>query len=312
MKGADKLDGCSAHPFAQQALPSLRFVLLPNSAYIVFAVLTAIFFIFGIYSTVSLDTLKQYSVRYDDVCTEVGTTCSVELEIEEDMKGELVFYYELTKFHQNQRRYAVSRSVEQLKGEYVASEDLDTCSPLEKYLPCGLAAKTFFNDKFTFSDPRLADNFSEKGIAWKSDVDYMFAPLHADYTEGVSTVDEVAYPGGQTNEHFIVWMRIAALPTVVKTYMKCTDCEIAAGKYEINIKNDYPMTGFKGQKWIGIYENSVFGPKNSFFSIASFVIATVMLLCIVVTVMIRVLRPRAIGDSRLIRERIADHREHGR
>lgn len=97
----------------------------------------------------------------------------MEFEIDDDMDGPVFFYYELVNFFQNHRKYVDSFSYEQLKGDDLDEEELTTCDPvvtmddLEKkpeHLfgglslddddvanPCGLIAKTVFNDTFVLA-----------------------------------------------------------------------------------------------------------------------------------------------------------------
>ena len=64
-------------------------------------------------------------------------------------------------------------------------QDADACEPLNnlgdiKLNPCGLIANTLFNDVFTLTSGVSSDTgqqlvMQETGIAWASDVEYMFA-----------------------------------------------------------------------------------------------------------------------------------------
>ena len=53
------------------------------------------------------------TARYDDKCTP-DTVCTINVPIEKDMDGPVYFYYKLSNFYQNHRRYVKSRSDEQL------------------------------------------------------------------------------------------------------------------------------------------------------------------------------------------------------
>ena len=89
--------------------------------------------------------------------------------LEEDLKAPVYFYYQLENFYQNHRRYVKSRSFEQLRGE--KNPNIDDCDPVKKNSdipavksisgqvldpnadanPCGLVAKSFFNDTYTLT-----------------------------------------------------------------------------------------------------------------------------------------------------------------
>jgi hypothetical protein len=130
--------------------------------------------------------------------------CKVEFQIiEEDITGPIYVYYQLDNFYQNHRRYVKSRDNEQLAGAYKNAEDLkSTCDPIYKVehlwsnqkiningkalndsmpaIPCGLVAKSVFNDTFELYRTGLAGEQDEKqsiedgNIAWSSDVEYKF------------------------------------------------------------------------------------------------------------------------------------------
>jgi hypothetical protein len=86
--------------------------------------LFAIFFFFFLF--VSIQTARRsplarrktqdYVFRYDDQCGAVGP-CNITLKVERDMPAPVYFYYRLTKYYQNHRRYVKSRDDRQLKGE---------------------------------------------------------------------------------------------------------------------------------------------------------------------------------------------------
>jgi hypothetical protein len=50
-----------------------------------------------------------------------------------------------------------------------------------------------------------------------------------------------------TNEHFIVWMRTAGLPSFRKLYGRINQ-DLEAGKYTLTIENKYDVTPFQGGK----------------------------------------------------------------
>ena len=80
-------------------------------------------------------------------------------------------YYQLDNFYQNHRRYVKSRSFNQLNGKWISTDkELSDCDPIKKNsdlgpnitksidgtpldkdapaTPCGLVAKSFFNDTY--------------------------------------------------------------------------------------------------------------------------------------------------------------------
>ena len=78
--------------------------------------------------------------------------CIVEFDMPVTLKPSVLFYYKLTNFYQNHRRYVKSLNSDQLKGKYVSPKDLDNsdCKPLSTIdgvaiYPCGLIANSLFN-----------------------------------------------------------------------------------------------------------------------------------------------------------------------
>jgi len=158
--------------------------------------------------------------------------------------------------------------------------------------PCGLIANSFFNDKFTFTGsngkvwsetgiawPTDKDKFKQpKGFAFKegsitdscSSVglptgckDYKDTSKNKDYKFWYPNDDKVqylyeSYPNaispleGVTNEHFMVWMRTASLPTFRKLYGKITGTFQAGEKITFNIENNFEVSSFQGTKAIVI------------------------------------------------------------
>ncbi len=177
----------------------------------------------------------------------------------------MLFYYRLTNFYQNHRRYVKSLDSDQLKGVAKTNDSIahGSCEPLANntatgkvYYPCGLIANSVFND--TFRSPvqvnvgnSNANNetyqMTDKGIAWDSD--------KALYGKTKYTWDQVSVPPnwakrfpkeGYTEknqppnlaemEHLHVWMRTAGLPTFSKLAMRNDDDVMRSGTYQVDIE----------------------------------------------------------------------------
>lgn len=187
--------------------------------------------------------------------------CIVDFEIPEDLEPPVLFYYRLTNFYQNHRRYVKSMDVNQLFGKAQTADQIKSgeCDPLEvekvgdvekPYYPCGLIANSMFNDTF---DPvkvlnKRSDDDSDtyemtnKGIAWESDKDLY---KMTDY----KPEDVVPPPNWRTEfpsyndslpdigqwEEFQVWMRTAGLPTFSKLARRNDNDIMKAGRYRIPI-----------------------------------------------------------------------------
>lgn len=202
---------------------------------------------------------ETVNVTFDGV-TNQTQKCMIQFTIPEDMGPPVLFYYQLTNFYQNHRRYVNSFFDKQLAGNDVTASAVSgsTCEPLKTeegtgkpFYPCGLIANSIFNDTFyspySVGDEGSPYNMSETGIAWDSDKD-LFKNISS-----ATKLDSVAvplnwrmrYPNGYTasnpppnlgtDEHFMVWMRTAGLPTFSKLYMRNDTQEMAKGMYQVDI-----------------------------------------------------------------------------
>lgn len=104
-------------------------------------------------------------------------------------------------------------------------------------IPCGLVAKSVFNDTYELYDSnnkRIA--IDETNIAWSSDIQYKFKNLDdKSLPEPYKSYKDVQWLDMQ-NEHFIVWMRTAGLPNFRKLWGKIKD-GLEPGDYKVKINN---------------------------------------------------------------------------
>ena len=205
-------------------------------------------------------------------------SCEVQLNIEEKIPSPVYLYYEIENYYQNHRIYAKSRSSKQLAGKDYSAGELSECDPVvkvkdldwdEKVLkksglkenqpanPCGLIAKSYFKDSFEFKDgPKI----KTKDIAWPSDLEGKFK--NQDDWEKVQWTDV-------EDEHFIVWMRIAATKDFIKLWGIID--EDLEGKYTLKIKEQMDFSDFDGKKYILLSNANVFGGKNTVLCYALFI-----------------------------------------
>jgi len=233
----------------------------------------------------------------------LGTNCSVTLKIDKKMEAPVYVYYELENFYQNHRRYVKSRSDQQLAGK---SSTGDNCEPQlytegadpKEINPCGLIAWSFFNDTYSFKVDGAPLVVSEKGIAWESDVESKFGS----YEPANFNVDPATRGGGaitgkvQEDEHFVVWMRTAALPNFRKLWGKI-DKDLPAGSVlTVDINNRYNTYKFDGTKSIVLSTTSWLGGKNDFLGIAYLVVGALCLAFGAVFAFFTLKAPRKHGD----------------
>eukprot|EP00358_Blepharisma_japonicum_P001361 CAMPEP_0202946684 /NCGR_PEP_ID=MMETSP1395-20130829/9821_1 /ASSEMBLY_ACC=CAM_ASM_000871 /TAXON_ID=5961 /ORGANISM="Blepharisma japonicum, Strain Stock R1072" /LENGTH=218 /DNA_ID=CAMNT_0049647427 /DNA_START=285 /DNA_END=938 /DNA_ORIENTATION=+ len=194
-------------------------------------------------------------------------------------------------FYQNYRTYVKSKSWTQLRGDDIDSTKLKDCDPIEyvKDLnvksnlkgeildsesvanPCGLVAKSFFNDTYALynsSSGQIA--IREYGIALESDFETF---INSDNYETVQWIDK-------EDEHFINWMKIAAMRKFWKLW-GVVDQDIKAGQYFVDITNNYDVSKWEGEKAVVLSTVNALGAKN-FFLGSVFLCAGI--LCCIATV----------------------------
>jgi len=189
--------------------------------------------------------------------------CILSFNIPEDIKPPILFYYRLTNFYQNHRRYVKSVDIQQLKGDARSASDLSSgdCSPLDvdsetgkPYYPCGLIANSMFNDTFsqlTLANPAGGTNaggqnytMTVEGTSWSHEgdlygetkykpEDVIPPPNWQEQYENGRYGDKL--PNLHTWEQFQVWMRTAGLPTFSKLYQRNDKDVLTAGTYRLKI-----------------------------------------------------------------------------
>jgi len=250
--------------------------------------------------------------------------CQLEFPIHHDMEPPILFYYKLTNFYQNHRRYAKSFDSDQLSGKAVSASTIHSgdCTPLttttidgvdKPYYPCGLAPNSVFND--TFSNPILlsakaADNITyvmknNSDISWGSDrelygqtkynwSDVAVPPNWVErYPDGYS---DNYHPDLENDEAFQVWMRLAGLPTFSKLVQRNDTTKLQAGQYRVNINHLFNVTEYGGTKSIIISTRTVMGGKNPFLGIAYIVVGGLCILLGALFTVTHLIKPRKLGD----------------
>jgi hypothetical protein len=196
--------------------------------------------------------------------------CILSFEIPNDIQPPILFYYRLTNFYQNHRRYVKSVDIEQLKGTARSVSDIDSgdCGPLDSvdgkpYYPCGLIANSMFNDTFTnlnATNPSQNENspsvynMTTNGISWAHEGDLYgktkYKPSDVvpppnwqeQYIDGrYDSLQEL--PDLHTWEAFQVWMRTAGLPTFSKLAQRNDNDVLRAGTYRLKIYDRKTTTG---------------------------------------------------------------------
>ena len=291
--------------FKQQKLPGWRPVPTITSTTIIFFCFGAVFIVLGIIILIFSNKIEEVSYRYDNECKEQkkknnGGDCIIELEIKKTMEPKVMIYYQLNGFYQNHRRYVKSKSDEQLHGTYIdlaKMKDSQDCDPAitnrdmnkkknyygdnldpdDVAIPCGLIAKSYFNDDFI--EWTIVDKFNEnkiiypncKDIAWKADKELKY-----------KNVDLKKQWIDMTDEHFIVWMRPAGLPNFRKLWGRI-EMKLEAGtRVKVKIIDNFDVSSFNGEKFLILSTVNAFGGKNSFLGISYIVLGGISIILAVV------------------------------
>ena len=246
-----------------------------------------IFVVIGIVITILSSQIKEIEIRYDNNpdCI-IGSSCTINFTIKDEMTKDVFVYYRMKNFYQNHRRYIKSKSNKQLRGNWLSEGDIkDDCDPIilnkdlyegilglnkteldpnEVAHPCGLIAKSLFNDSFSLkiqgSDQEII--ISEEDIAWSIDKK-KFKNLDSEKINKQWTNVE--------SERFMVWMRPAALPDFRKPWGKINQ-DLKKGNYILTIENQYQVKSFDGKKYFILSTVNALGGKNYFLAILYFVV----------------------------------------
>ncbi|KAM8736263.1 cell cycle control protein 50B [Acanthopagrus schlegelii] len=308
--------------FTQQRLPAWQPMLSAGIVIPGFVLIGLAFIGIGVALFVTSRSIQVMELDYTGVeqtspcfrCTDPNVKncmCQLDFSIDSLFKGPVFFYYGLTNYFQNYRRYGVSKDDNQLSGNLDSFiSPSDTCAPYEfdsnnkPIVPCGSVANSMFNDTFKLyqivSGERKQVPFDGKGIAWWTDYNVKYrnpsvTPLRDAFN---GTVKPLFWPrpayeldpsdpnnNGFINQDFLVWMRRAALPDFRKLYRRITEGDytqgLPAGNYSLEIAYNYPVLSFDGRKKVVLSNVSWMGGKNEFLGIAYLVIGS---LCIVMSI----------------------------
>lgn len=294
--------------FKQQRLKAWQPILTPKPVILSFLIIGIVFIPIGAGIVYSSGKVVERNVQYDVQCQNsigTGSYCDVNFTIPKDMQQPVYLYYRLQNFYQNHRRYVKSRNDAQLKGSVVTSyASLSDCDPYispgnskavaDLYLPCGLIARSLFNDTFALFTPSGSPiPLRKNGIAWSSDRSNKFKNPPPG-TQGIRTIPDFE------DEDFIVWMRTAGLPDFKKLY-RIIDNDLPAGSnYTARIRNNYPVASFNGKKSFVLSTTTWIGGKNPFLGYAYIVVGAICFLQSIIFAVKHKVSPRKLGDTKYL------------
>jgi len=109
---------------------------------------------------------------------------------------------------------------------------------------------------------------------------------------------------GVTNQHFIVWMRTAALPNFRKLYGWINTPIEANTTLRFLIEANWEAQSFKGTKALIVSTNGPFGGKNPFLGRIFWIVGIIFLVVAVLFGIKHTFRPRKLGDPRYLRAHV--------
>ena len=204
--------------------------------------------------------------------------CTIPFKIEKRIESPVFIYYKLGNFFLNHRNLVESKSWKELRGEegntesncknsYLMSEMFPKNSPYyinewgynfsesEISSPCGLWARSFFNDTYnlTFSNGTYIKinefNITNEYLKEK------FFKRRKDY-KNKQWIDV-------ENEHFINWMNIETSHNFKKIWGRI-DNNLEPGNYSLFVKYNYDIKKYEGEKYFCISNANKFGINNLF------------------------------------------------
>ena len=105
---------------------------------------------------------------------------------------------------------------------------------------------------------------------------------------------------GVTNEHFIVWMRTAALPTFRKLYGRIYRDFKKGEKLSFQVEANFEVRSFNADKAIIITKEGQFGAKNPALGIAYITIGSMCLFFGVLFTVKQLILPRPLGTRKVL------------
>lgn len=214
--------------------------------------------------------------------------CITTLNIKKSLSPPIFIYYQLDNFFTNHMNYVKSRSYEQLRGENISTsaaegnckdmaynyehfktfvkEDENFDSYIRSYTgekmnkklimdPCGLIAKSMFNDTFSLESSKGKKiEILETEIARKIDVENNYKnSLNYKNTQWLD----------KENEHFMNWMKMETFPKFLKKWGRI-ESDISEGRYTLTITKNWGKENWEVKRSFILAKGSTVG-KQKFF-----------------------------------------------
>jgi hypothetical protein len=224
--------------------------------------------------------------------------CNITFKIDKKLNSKVLIYYQLNNFYLNYRKFVKSKNWEQLRGEDVKGEGCEDINTMEEMFgnnsiyytnewnhtfkkndlanPCGLFARSFFNDSYELykninDKETIKINIIEKNISNQYLREKFFKRNKHYKTKQWIDVE---------NEHFINWMNVETFHNFRKLWGRIEN-DLDEGNYTFLIKNNYNVSKYKAEKFIVLSDSNIFG-ENNFFGIILVAVAILYFFTIVI------------------------------
>lgn len=310
-----------SYAFKQQLMKSWRPKPTLKCAITVYVIIGLIFFALGIALLVESNQVFEFQMRYDNLCavpnansTATGP-CAVTFNLTSKVTAPVYFFYRITDFYQNHRRYVQSIDYTQLSsGTYTANATYANCDPVTtnanlfvtkaldgtpldpqaQAFPCGLVARSLFNDTFVLNYTEAGSNtnfvLQENGIAWPDDINYRYKNTNGSF-QSVQWVDV-------QSQRFMNWMKMSPFTDFRKTWGVIQQ-DMPAGNYTLYINSRWDSSIFGGQKWFVLSTTNSFGGTNYFLAYSYLAIGGVAILLSILFIVRKMTRPKGMLDKKL-------------
>lgn len=203
-----------------------------------------------------VDSQMSFDRPYTGSCR-----CEIDLNLPVDVQTDRIYiYYGLSKFNQNYRFLAQSRSDTQLKGD-IDTTPSNKCFPRrsqrnESIVPCGSLANLMFDDEFEITNQGVQFSSDRYNIVFGTSRGYRYKNPNVlglfdrppRWSKDLNSLDDGdPKNNGLENGPFIVWMSTATFADFSKLYsvLKPQGGVMKKGRYSININYRY-----------GVYQSS--------------------------------------------------------
>lgn len=159
-----------------------------------------------------------------------------------------------------------------------SNQTADTCSSLNLPSTCQ-----------DYTDPATGTSYK---YYYPNDATTQY--LYETYPDQISPIE------GVTNEHFVVWMRTAGMPTFRKIYGKIDSDFNAGDVLNFTITANYQVDTFDGTKALVIGTTGPYGGKNVGLGLTYIIVGAISLFFGTLFSLRQLIVPRQLGDKTLL------------